>query len=119
SPRVKGNRPAYYWPGARYVDWVGTDVYAKYSNATMWRALNRFYRAYPRKPFVIGEYSPWDADPGGAFVKRLFNWSRKHRRTRMLIYYRSVNPTNVFNLQFHPDAQEYLRSELQKPRYAP
>ncbi|HEY8465670.1 MAG TPA: hypothetical protein VIL04_02580 [Solirubrobacterales bacterium] len=119
SPDVKGNQPHNYWPGAKYVDWVGTDIYAKYANGTAWRALNRFYRTYRKKPFLIGEYAPWDADPGGAFVKRLFSWARKHPRARMLIYYRSVNPFNEFNIGFYPDARETLREELAKPRYAP
>jgi adenine-specific DNA-methyltransferase len=30
SPRVKGNFPGNYWPGSRWVDWVGTDFYSKY-----------------------------------------------------------------------------------------
>ena len=29
SPRVKGNFPGNYWPGSKWVDWVGTDFYAK------------------------------------------------------------------------------------------
>lgn len=119
SPNVKGNQPRDYWPGAKYVDWVGTDVYARYANRTAWRALGRFYRKYRGKPFLIGEYAPWDADPGGAFVRRLFSWARKHPRTRMLVYYRSVNAFNKFNIGFFPDAREALRAELAKPRYAP
>lgn len=119
SPNVKGNQPRNYWPGAKYVDWVGTDIYAKYANRTAWRALNRFYRSYRKKPFLIGEYAPWDADPGDRFVKRLFRWARTHKRTRMLIYYRSVNPFNEFNIGFYPDARDALRRELAKPRYAP
>ena len=40
SPRVKGNFPGNYWPGSKWVDWVGTDFYAKYP---VWEDLNRFY----------------------------------------------------------------------------
>jgi hypothetical protein len=119
SPAVRGNSPGKYWPGKRYVDWVGADVYAKYSNATLWRNLNRFYRNYGGKPFVIGEYAPWDGDPGGAFVKRLFDWSRSHGRTRMLIYYRSVNTQNIFNLGFYPAALSVVRNALDSSRFAP
>lgn len=117
SPAVRGNRPQAYWPGARYVDWVGADVYSKFANATLWNNLNSFYKKFKGKPFVIGEYSPWDADPGGAFVSKLFSWAESHKRTRMLIYYRSVSTTNVFNLQFYPEAQNVLRNVLNGARY--
>ena len=40
SPRVKGNFPGNYWPGARWVDWAGTDFYSQYP---VWKDLNRFY----------------------------------------------------------------------------
>lgn len=119
SPNIPGNDPKRYWPGGRYVDWVGADAYAKYSNATLWRALNAFYRRYNDHPFVIGEYSPWDNDRRGAFVKRLFRWARQHARTRMLIYYRSVNPWNRFNIQFYPGAQDTLIDELNSPLFTP
>ena len=117
SPDVPGNAPKKYWPGARYVDWVGADVYSKFANSTLWNKLNSFYRKFDGKPFVIGEYSPWDADPGGNFVSRLFDWVESHGRTRMAIYYRSVNPTNVFNIQFYPESQNVLQSVLNRGRY--
>ncbi len=119
SPNISGNQPADYYPGGKYVDWVGADAYAKYSNATLWNALNAFYRKYDSKPFVIGEYGPWDSDPSGAFVNQMFNWAESHGRTRMLIYYRSVSPTNIFNLQFYPAAQSALRSQLESSEFMP
>lgn len=117
SPDIAGNAPRRYWPGARYVDWVGADVYSKFANATLWSGLNSFYRRFDDKPFVIGEYAPWDADPGGRFVTRLFDWVESHERARMLIYYRSVNTTNEFNLQFYPEAMNALGGILNRPRY--
>lgn len=119
SPNRAGNQPKDYWPGGRYVDWVGADAYAKFANATLWANLDRFYRNYGEKPFVIGEYGPWDGDPGGLFTDRMFDWARSHQRTRMLIYYRSVNPTNIFNIGFYPDALGVLRSALNGPRVLP
>ena len=118
SPSVAGNAPKKYWPGKRYVDWVGADAYAKYANATLWNNLESFYRRFDDKPFVIGEYGPWDGDPGGVFTSHLFDWARQHRRTRMLIYYRSVSTTNVFNLIFYPDALNVLRNLLNGNRFA-
>jgi len=43
-PNVAGNSPGRYWPGGRYVDWVGTDLFANSPNV---RGLNRFYRDRP------------------------------------------------------------------------
>lgn len=119
SPNVSGNQPSDYYPGGKYVDWVGADAYAKFSNATLWNNLNAFYRKYDGKPFAIGEYGPWDSDPGGAFTNQMMNWVKSHGRTRMAIFYRSVSPTNIFNLQFYPAAQDALRSQLQDPEFMP
>ena len=109
SPNVKGNSASAYWPGSRYVDWVGADVYGKFSNATLWKNLSKLYKHSGKKPFLIGEYSPWNADLDGAFVRQLFGWARKHGRTQMLIYYRSVDPLNIFNIQFYPASLDFLR----------
>src|ERR1700712_4913566 len=56
SPRVKGNFPGNYWPGSKWVDWVGTDFYAKYP---VWEDLNRFYAAkqWKNKPIAITEWA--------------------------------------------------------------
>ena len=119
SPDVPGNTPRSYWPGGRYVDWVGADVYAKYGNATLWRNLSRFYRQFRRWPFVIGEYAAWDNDHQGAFVRRLFRWARKRKRADALLYFRSVDPDNEFNLQHYPGARRSLRRILDRRRYVP
>jgi len=119
SPALPRNAPQKYWPGNRYVDWVGADAYAKFANATLWNKLNSFYGRFGKKPFVIGEYAPWDTDPGGAFTDRLFDWARSHRRTKMLIYYRSVNATNIFNIGFYPEALDVLRDELNRTSFMP
>jgi hypothetical protein len=117
SPNVAGNQPADYWPGGRYVDWVGFDVFAKFRSA--FDDDQRFYRAYRHKPVVVGEYSPWDNDQSGAFTHSLFTWAKRHKRVKMLIYYRSVTPDNPHNLQFYPGAKTVLRHTLNKHRYRP
>ena len=75
-PNVAANSPGRYWPGGRYVDWVGTDLFA---NSPNFRGLNRFYRdrRWRRKPFMLGEWALWGReDPG--FVRRLFAWIAHH-----------------------------------------
>ena len=115
SPNIAGNQPADYWPGGRYVDWVGFDIYAKFAGA--FDRGKAFFSRYRHKPFVIGEYGPWDNDQGGAFTDRLFDWAEAHDRIKMLLYYRGVDPDNAYNLQHYPGARRVIRRHLNKPRW--
>ncbi|MEK6273458.1 MAG: hypothetical protein AABM42_12590 [Actinomycetota bacterium] len=119
SPYVAGNQPGYYWPGKRFVDWVGADIYSAYASPGVWSAFKRFYRKWRRWPFVVGEYSPWDNDYRGRFTRKLFKFALRHRRTRMLIYYRSVNPDTPFDIDNFPRAKRVLRHMLNRHRFAP
>jgi hypothetical protein len=68
GPDIAGNEPRDYWPGARWVDWVGTDFYSKFPNVS---GLTAFYDSYRGQPFVFGEWAMWqNRDPG--FVEQLF-----------------------------------------------
>ena len=115
SPNIAGNQPADYWPGGKYVDWVGFDIYAKYRGA--FDEDVAFFEKYRHKPFVIGEYGPWDNDQTGAFTGSLFRWAEAHNRVKMAIYYRGVDPANAFNLQFYPGAEKALRNHLAESRW--
>ncbi|MGH2950885.1 MAG: hypothetical protein ACRDKX_02430 [Solirubrobacterales bacterium] len=115
SPNIRGNQPADYWPGGKYVDWVGIDIYSKFAGA--FDEGQAFFRRYDKWPFVIGEYGPWDNDFQGAFSSSLFRWARSHNRVKMLLYYRSVTTDNPYNLQFYPGAQRVLRRNLNKRRF--
>ena len=117
SPNVNGNQPEDYWPGGKYVDWVGIDIYSKFASA--FDDGVRFFNRYDKWPFVIGEYGPWDNDVGGAFTGRLFRWAEAHDRVKMMIYYRGVDPANEYNLQHYPGAREALRNHLAAPRWDP
>lgn len=119
NPAIRKNRPMAYFPGRRYVDWVGTDIYAKYGTPGVWKALNRFFKSKAMRgfPFAIGEYGPWDNDRRGGFVRRLFRWAKKRPRVKALLYFRSVNTTNEFNLQYYPGARRSLRRLLNSKRF--
>jgi beta-mannanase len=105
---IAANAPSRYWPGARYVDWVGTDFYGQNPD---WGALDRLYRQFRRKPFVFGEWALWGSD-SPAFVQRLFAWARHHRRTRMLIYNEGARANGPFQLSRYPRATRVLRRLL-------
>ena len=63
SPAIAANAPRAYWPGGRYVDWVGTDFYSRFPN---FDKLERFYDAFRGKPFVFGEWALWGRDDPGS-----------------------------------------------------
>jgi hypothetical protein len=115
APDVAGNRPLAYWPGARYVDWVGTDFYSKFPNFS---GLERFYASVRRfhKPFVFGEWAVWGADNPG-FVQRLFDWTRSHALVRMLVYNQGKMSDGPFRLRHYPRSARVLRGLLTRARF--
>jgi hypothetical protein len=114
APDTRANSPRAYWPGRRYVDWVGTDFYSKFQN---FAGLERFYRAFGGKPFVFGEWALWGGDDP-SFVHRLFAWSRAHKRVRMLMYNQGKMDRGPFRLVHYPRARRALAAELRAPRFA-
>jgi hypothetical protein len=113
SPNIKGNGPQAYWPGGKYVDWIGADIYGKYPN---FAGLNGFYKHYKRKPFVIGEWGPWDVD-NPAFTRHLFRWVQKHGRAKMAIYYQGFGPGNPYQIRHYPASKKAMRRELKRTRW--
>ena len=114
DPNVPGNSARAYWPGAKYVDWVGTDFYSKFPN---YRGLNAFYSQFRGKPFVFGEWALWGSDNPG-FVRGLFGWIRHHPRVRMVMYNQGVKTAGPFRLAHYPRSRAALASELRSPRFA-
>ena len=115
-PHVQGNGPGAYWPGGRYVDWVGTDFFA---NSPTFHLLERFYRdrRWRHKPFAFGEWALWGRDDP-AFVRRLYGWIRSHRRVRMAVYNQGALLKPFLRLRSFPRSARELRRQLRSPRYA-
>ncbi|MFL5900204.1 MAG: hypothetical protein ACJ75S_03305 [Solirubrobacterales bacterium] len=117
SPRVKGNFPGNYWPGARWVDWAGTDFYSQYP---VWKDLNRFYAAkqWKRKPISITEWAVSSVDEP-RFVKQFVAWTVKHPRARMLVYYNGFGTSseNPYDLSLYPRTTNTLRLKLRRPTF--
>src|SRR5690606_21855011 len=101
SPRAKGNFPGNFFPGNRFVDWVGTDFYSKYPH---WKDLTRFYNRFAakrRKPLALTEWGVWGVDDP-IFTRRLFTWVEKRPLARMLVYYQDFGSENPFRIQNFP-----------------
>ncbi len=112
-PYVHGNSPGAYWPGGRYVDWVGTDFFAVSPN---YPCLGRFYRdrRWKRKPFAFGEYALWGRDEP-AFVRHLFGWIRSHKRVRMVVYNQGASLKPLLRLR--PASSRELKRQLHSRRF--
>lgn len=85
SPNVAGNGPKAYWPGSRYVDVVGNDIY--FINGTAkWAEADRLYDMFPGKPYSFPEWGLWGTD-NPAFVRRMATFVKAHPRTELIAYY--------------------------------
>jgi len=114
TPDIPANMPRAYWPGGAYVDWVGTDFYSRFPN---FHWLEDFYRDFPGKPFVFGEWALWGADAPG-FVSQLFGWIGSHPRVRMVVYNQGALTDGPFRLNRYPRSRAALRKALSHRRFS-
>jgi hypothetical protein len=116
SPETRANRPGRYYPGDRYVDWVGTDFYSRYP---YWGDLRRFYRRYAArrdKPFALTEFGVWGSD-SPRFVRRLFGFMKRRPKAKMLVYYQDFGSSNEFRIQNFPFSRNVIRQRLDSRRF--
>lgn len=115
SPKVKGNFPIDYWPGASYVDWAGTDFYSNYPS---WKDLDKFYKGKPwrGKPVSMTEWGVVHKDDS-KFAKKMFRWVKQHSRVGMLVYYRGFGDSDPYNDIYYPKALNVIRNKFKSPRY--
>ncbi len=107
NPEISKNHPRHFWPGAQYVDWVGTTWYSPFKATS---AVQSFY-SYPlwrSKPFAFAEWGVWGRDDP-AFVRQFFGFVRTHPRVRMAVYYQSALLKPEFRLSAHPGSRAVLR----------
>jgi hypothetical protein len=113
TPNIGANQPGRYWPGKRYVDWTGTDIFSRSPN---WAKLHGIYNHFASRPFVIGEYGLSAGDNPG-FIRKLFGWSARNKRSRMLIYYQGFAAGDPYRIWHYPRAQRRLRHILNGHRF--
>ena len=117
APNIHALRPRAYWPGSKWVDWVGTSFYSRFPNFT---GLDRFYKDFAkrkRKPFAIAEWAIWGSD-APAFADRLFGWVARHRLVRMVQYNQGDRSSGPFRLTRYPQARSVIRRALSGRRFA-
>ena len=104
DPQVPGNTPGAYYPGDAFVDVVGDDTYDL--GSVDWGAIERLYRAHPRKGFAFPEWGMTLDDPG--FVQRMASFVRSHRRVELLSFY-TGKAGSLYELASKPRARATYR----------
>jgi hypothetical protein len=116
SPMIRALRPGVFWPGAKYVDWVGTSFYSRYPN---FRFLTPYYDQFAiryRKPFAFVEWAMWGGESPG-FVRSFFAWVRAHNLTRMISYNQGGLGNGPFVLSRYPRSAAEIRRLVSSPRF--
>jgi hypothetical protein len=113
SPTVPQNRPRYFYPGNRYVDWVGTDFY---SDNQDWKSLTGLYNRFSSKPFAIPEFGVSNGDDP-RYVQELMTWVKRHERCKMLVYYQDFGSSNPYRIQNYPASLAVLDEQLHSKRF--
>jgi hypothetical protein len=116
SPMIPALRPGVFWPGAEYVDWVGTSFYSKFPTFQYLTPYYENFAARYRKPFAFVEWAIWDSDDPG-FVRRFFSWVGNHRRTQMISYNHGSLRNGPFVLSRFPRSAAQIRREVSAPRF--
>jgi hypothetical protein len=106
APDIPQNSAQAYYPGDAYVDVVGNDLYDIRGKAE-WAANEALYNAHKSKPYSFPEWGLWGIDDP-AFVKKMADFVKTHRRTELLAYYESA-PGSVFDLASKPQSQAAYR----------
>jgi hypothetical protein len=116
APGISALRPQVYWPGSKWVDWVGTSFYSRFPNFT---GLDRYYKDFAvgkHKPFAIAEWAIWGSD-APSFAERLFDWIADHKLVRMVHYNQGSQSGGIFRLSRYPASAKVVRDHLANPRY--
>jgi hypothetical protein len=116
DPGVAGNSARAYWPGAAWVDWIGTDFYSGFPN---WSGLSRFYRDFSGlgKPFAFGEWGIWQSGDAPGFFRSFLSWVGSHPQVRMALLNQGNEPGGIFRLQRYPRSAAVLRQGLRSARF--
>jgi hypothetical protein len=99
SPKIAKNSANSYYPGDRYVDVFGNDLYDIGYRAA-WEANLRLFKSHSSKPYVIGEWGLWGIDDP-SFIRHMRRFVSAHPRVEALVWYKSQKGS-VFDLGSKP-----------------
>ena len=111
---------AYYWPGARYVDWVGIDAYYIHRSdtfATVFEPTMRDIRKFTNKPVLIAETAAGPIAGKARAIPDLFAGSTRHHLVG-LVWFDMTQHRNIYHqdwrLEGHPAAIAAFRRALSR-----
>jgi hypothetical protein len=110
SPNVAGNSPQAYYPGDRYVDVVGNDIY-DIGFRPQWAANERLYRAHPSKPYAFPEWGLWGIDDP-TFIRSMAKFVRTHRRVEVLSWFNGQASGGTFDIATKPRSRAAYRAAI-------
>lgn len=106
SPNIPANSAQAYYPGDKYVDMVGNDLYNIRFKAE-WASNERLYKAHPSKPYGFPEWGNWGIDDP-SFIQRMAQFVRTHRRVELLAWFDS-KPGSIWDLGSKPKSRAAYR----------
>lgn len=109
QPAIPGNAAARFYPGDRYVDIVGNDLYGEQGQFARPQneALYAFARAHG-KPFAFPEWGLID-DDYPEFVRYVCDFIRSHARIELAAYYKA-EPGSRYDLADKPKSRQAYRA---------
>ena len=111
SPAIKANSARAYWPGGRYVDWVGTDFYSRFPPSRSSSASTDFKASRSCSPS-----GRCGAPTTPASSARFFIWIASNRVADAALQPGRA-PGGPFRLDQYPRSRKLIRAELRKPRH--
>ena len=105
---ARSTRPGQiFYPGDRFVDMVGNNMFASRAGIASHAANEALYRAHPGKPYALPEWGLSIDDAG--FVKKICTFLKTRFRTKVAAYY-DAQPGSAYDLGSNPAARaEYRR----------
>jgi hypothetical protein len=108
QPAIDANAAYQFYPGDRYVDIVGNDIYGAYGQFA--QPQNEYLYAFARshrKPFALPEWGVKGTDYPD-FIRYVCNFLRSKPGIEMAAYYKAV-PGGIFDLATKPKSREVYR----------
>jgi Glycosyl hydrolase family 26 len=99
SPNIPKNSANSYYPGDKFVDVVGNDLYDINFRA-MWDANLALFKSHPGIPYAIGEWGLWGIDDP-AFIRHMAHFASSHPRVKAIAWFKSERGS-IFDLASKP-----------------
>jgi hypothetical protein len=109
APDIPANNAQAYYPGDKYVDVVGNDLYDIRGKAE-WAANEALYKAHPSKPYAIPEWGLWGVDDP-SFILKMAAFVKTNRRVELVSYFNS-KPGSIFDLGSKPKSLAAYRKAI-------